>query len=195
MATDTKRIVAGLWRHLPNGLTVLRLVLALPLGVFILLENYSWALYVGVVAGLSDALDGFIARRLGSISQFGAALDPIADKLLIIVSYVCMAQVGLVPWYLTVVVMIRDLVIVAGAVCYYTLIGPFEFAATRLSKTTLLLQISFCVLVLLAQVTTQIPLLAIVMGTVAVLFITTASGVDYVLYWTMKAIASRKAQN
>lgn len=182
-------------RYLPNLLTVLRLVLALPLGVFILRENYSWALGTGVLAGLSDALDGFIARRLGFVSQFGAALDPIADKLLITISFVCLAQVGLVPWYLAAAVIIRDLVIVTGAVCFYTLIGPYEFAASRLSKITLLVQISFCVLVLLAQVVGNISPLVTVTGTVAVLFITTASGVDYIIAWTMKAIESRKAHD
>jgi cardiolipin synthase len=182
-------------RYLPNFLTILRLVLALPLGVFILREDYSWALGTGVVAGLSDALDGFTARRLGFLSQFGAALDPIADKLLITVSFVCLAHVGLVPWYLAAAVIIRDLVIVTGAVCYYTLIGPFEFASSGLSKSNLLIQISYCVLVLLSQVMTSIPPIAIVIGTVAVLFITTASGVDYVLLWTIKAIKSRKAHD
>ena len=181
-------------RHVPNLLTVLRLVLALPLGVFILLENYPWALGTGVLAGLSDALDGLIARRLGFISQFGAALDPIADKLLIIVSFVCLAQVDLIPWYLAAAVITRDLVIVTGAVCFYTLIGPYEFGASRLSKFTLLVQISFCVLVLLTQVT-EISPLATAAGTVAVLFITTASGVDYVIAWTMKAIEARKAHD
>jgi cardiolipin synthase len=182
-------------RYLPNFLTVLRLVLALPLGVFILRENYSWALGTSIVAGLSDALDGLTARRLGLVSQFGAALDPIADKLLIIVSFVCLAQVGLVPWYLAAAVIIRDLVIVTGAICYYMLIGPFEFASTGLSKSNLLIQISYCVLILLSQVIPSIPVLVIDIGTVAVLFITTASGVDYVIAWTVKAIQSRKAHD
>jgi cardiolipin synthase len=182
-------------RHLPNGLTVLRLVLALPLGVFILRENYSWALGTGVLAGLSDALDGFAARRLGLLSQFGAALDPIADKLLITVSFVCLAQVGLIPWYLAAAVIIRDLVIVTGAICYYTLIGPFEFAATRLSKSNLLIQVTFCVLVLLTQVVPSIPPAVTIIGTAAVLFVTTASGVDYVISWTLKAIDARRAHD
>ncbi len=121
-------------QYLPNSLTVLRLLLAVPLGVLILREDYAWALGVGVLAGLSDALDGLIARHLGAFSRIGAALDPIADKILIIVTFVCLAVVELVPWYLTVAVITRDLVIVAGAACYYLFIGPFEFSATRLSK-------------------------------------------------------------
>lgn len=183
----------SLLRYLPNSLTFMRLLLALPLGMLILRGEYNWALGVGLVAGLSDALDGFFARRLQAFSRFGAALDPIADKILITVTFLCLAQVELVPWYLAVAVITRDLIIVCGAACYYKLIGPFTFAATRLSKANMVIQIVFCVLVLLAQVVPGIPVLAILAGTAAVLFIAAASGFDYVMSWTIKAIQARKS--
>ncbi len=183
-----------MWQYLPNSLTVLRLLLAVPLGIFILHEAYAWALFVGVLAGLSDVLDGFFARRLGAFSRIGAALDPIADKSLIMVAFVCLALVELVPWYLTVAVIARDLVIVAGATCYYKFIGPFEFTATRLSKINMFIQISFCVLVLLTQVLPGMPPIVTLAGTVAVLFITAASGFDYVMSWTIKAVQSHKTK-
>lgn len=182
-------------QYLPNGLTVLRLLLAVPLGVLILREEYTGALGVGVLAGLSDALDGVLARRLGALSRFGAALDPVADKVLITVMFVCLAQSGLVPWYLAAVVIARDIVIVAGAACYHALIGPFEFVATGLSKVNMFVQISFCVLVLLAQVVDGIPPAAIGAGAIAVLIAAAASGMDYVLSWGRKAIASRRNGN
>ena len=178
-------------QYLPNSLTVLRLLLAVPLGVLILREDYAWALGVGLIAGLSDALDGLIARHLGAFSRIGAALDPIADKILITVTFVCLAVVELVPWYLTVAVITRDLVIVAGAACYYLFIGPFDFSATRLSKCNMFIQISFCVLVLLTQVVPHIPPTATLAGAMAVLFIAGASGFDYVMTWTVKAMRSR----
>jgi len=181
--------------YLPNSLTILRLLLAVPLGLLILREDYVWALGVGLIAGLSDALDGFFARRLGVFSRLGAALDPIADKILIMVSFVCLTLVELVPWYLTIAVITRDLVIVAGAACYYLFIGPFEFAATRLSKSNMFIQISFCVLVLLHQVLPNIPATTTQAGVVAVLFIAAASGFDYVMSWTMKAVQARKTQD
>lgn len=180
--------------HLPNSLTVLRLLLALPLGVFILRADYTWALGIGVLAGLSDALDGFIARRLGALSRFGAALDPLADKVLITVAFVCLALAGLVPWYVAAVVITRDLVIVAGAACYYAFIGPFEFAATGLSKINMFIQISYCMLVLLTQVVASIPPIVTLVGTVLVLFIAAASGVDYVMSWSIKAVESRRTR-
>jgi cardiolipin synthase len=179
-------------RYLPNSLTILRLLLAIPLGLLILHGDYLWALVISSLAGLSDALDGYFARRLDAFSRFGAALDPIADKILITATFVCLAQVELVPWYLAIAVITRDLVIVAGAACYYTFIGPFEFSATGLSKSNMFIQISFCVLVLLSQVVSVIPPVATLVGTVAVLFIAAASGFDYVMSWTVKAIQSRK---
>ena len=181
-------------RFLPNSLTFLRLLLALPMGWLILRQQYDWALATGVLAGISDALDGFAARRLNAFSRFGAILDPIADKILILVTFLCLAEVGLVPWYLAIAVIARDLVIVAGASCYYALIGPFEFAATNLSKSNMAIQISFCVLVLLSQVVEDIPSQAILAGSAAVLFLAAASGFDYVMSWTIKAMQSRKTK-
>jgi len=181
-------------RYLPNSLTILRLLLAIPLGFLILHGDYLWALVIGSLAGLSDALDGYFARRLGAFSRFGAALDPIADKVLITATFVCLAQVELVPWYLAIAVITRDLVIVAGAACYYKFIGPFEFAATGLSKSNMFIQISFCVLMLLTQVVNGIPAVALLVGTGAVLFIAAASGFDYVMSWTVKALQSRKTK-
>jgi cardiolipin synthase len=167
-------------RYLPNSLTILRLLLAIPLGLLILQQDFLWALGVGVLAGVTDALDGFAARRLNAFSRLGAALDPIADKVLITVSFLCSAQVGLIPWTVAVTIISRDLVIVSGALCYHYLVGPFEFGATTLSKVNMIVQITFCVLVLLAQVVPDIPQVAITVGTIAVLVIAIASGMDYV---------------
>ena len=181
-------------QYLPNCLTFSRLLLAIPLGFLILAENYHWALAVGFVAGLTDALDGYAARRLGAFSRFGAALDPVADKTLIMVSFLCLAEVQLIPWYLAFAVIARDLIIVAGALCYHFFIGPFKFAATPLSKANMGIQIAFCVLVLTAQVVPQIPETRIVIGTALVLFIAASSGFDYVMSWTIKAVRTRREQ-
>ena len=181
-------------RYLPNSLTLLRLLLAIPLGFLILHGDYFWALAIGSLAGLTDALDGYFARRLDAQSRFGAALDPIADKILITVTFVCLAQMELIPWYLAIAVISRDLIIVAGALCYYNFIGPFEFKATGLSKSNMFIQISFCVLMLLTQVVNGIPALALLVGTGAVLFIAAASGFDYVMSWAVKALQSRKTR-
>jgi cardiolipin synthase (CMP-forming) len=186
----------SLLQYLPNSLTISRLLLALPMGVLILREEFHLALAVGLLAGITDALDGFAARRLQSFSRFGAALDPIADKVLITVIFLCFAQLELIPWYLALTVIIRDLAIVTGATCYHFLIGPFDFAATRLSKANMFVQICFCLLLLLAQVLPAVPAEAIIAGTAAVMFIAVSSGMDYVLTWAIKAFqAGRERDN
>lgn len=182
-------------QYLPNALTLSRLLLAIPLGILILRGDFSWAVGVGILAGVTDALDGYFARRLNAFSRWGAALDPIADKILITVAFLSFAQAGLIPWYLALAVITRDLVIVIGAACYYKLVGPFEFAATSMSKFNMFVQICFCVLVLVNQVVATIPPFAMTIGTVAVLFIAAASGFDYVMSWTIKAIRARRNEN
>ena len=101
------------------------------------------------------------------------------------------AHVGLIPWYVAITVVARDLIIVGGAICYHWLIGPFEFGATRLSKLNMLVQICFCVLVLAAQVVPGIPPLAITVATIVVLAIAIVSGLDYVVSWSLKAMQNR----
>ena len=179
-------------QYLPNALTFSRLLLAAPLGYLILHEQFGWALGIGLIAGITDALDGFAARRLGVFSRLGAAMDPIADKVLITVAFLCFAHTGLIPWYLAIAVIARDLIIVLGAACYRLLIGDFEFSATQLSKTNMLIQIAFCTLVLAAQVASWIPAIAITAASAAVLFIAGASGFDYVMKWSIKAFRHRR---
>ena len=185
----------SLLKYLPNALTISRLLLALPLGVLILRQEFHLALGVVLVAGITDALDGFAARRLQSFSRFGAALDPIADKVLVTVIFLSFARLELIPWYLALTVIIRDLAIVSGATCYHYLIGPFEFAATRLSKANMFVQICFCLLLLLAQILPAVPPEAIIAGTAVVMFIAVTSGMDYVLTWAIKAFQARKERD
>jgi len=180
--------------QLPNALTLCRLLLAIPLGMLILRGDYGNALWVGFLAGITDALDGLMARHLQAFSRFGAALDPIADKLLITVAVVSFAQVELIPWYVAITIVARDLVIVCGAITYHVLIGPFEFAATRLSKINMAVQIGFCFLVLAAQVFTKIPEALIAWTTLVAVGIAIISGLDYVMAWSIKALANHQQQ-
>ncbi len=182
----------ALLQQLPNSLTFLRLLLAVPLGLCILREAYPLALVVGVAAGITDGLDGFFARRLQALSRLGAILDPIADKTLITVCFLSFAVVELVPWYLAIIVILRDLVIIAGAISYRLFVGPFKVAARALSKGNMFLQISFCVLVLLAQVIPDIPQWSLVVGAQLVIALCIISGVDYVWSWTVRAVEANK---
>ena len=182
-------------KYLPNALTILRLLLAVPVGILILRHEYGWAMGVGLLAGVTDALDGFFARRLKSFSRFGAGLDPIADKTLMTIIFVSLAWVHLIPWWLAITVIARDLIIIAGACSYHWLIGPLEFAPTRISKLNTAAQIGFCVLMLGVQLVTWVPDKipeAFMMLIVALAF---ASGADYVVHWAARARRDHQAKN
>ncbi|RLQ22659.1 CDP-alcohol phosphatidyltransferase family protein [Seongchinamella sediminis] len=188
--TRARRTEQVTLKYLPNALTISRLLLALPLGLLILRQEYGWALAVGFIAGATDALDGFSARKLGYFSRLGAALDPVADKLLILVTFYCLASTALIDWWLAAVVVGRDVVIVLGAALYRVLIGPFQFGATRLSKLNMAIQIAFCVLLLAAQlVAIPAPLLAA--AVVVVVIIAVVSGGDYFVTWSRRAWHNR----
>ena len=84
-------------RHLPNMITVLRFVLIVPVMLSLLGENFRWGLAFFAIAGLSDGLDGFLARHFGWTSRFGAIADPLADKILMGVVFIALTVTGHVP--------------------------------------------------------------------------------------------------
>jgi cardiolipin synthase len=175
-------------RHLPNLITTLRILLVVPLCWLIGTSRYGGALVVAAVAGLSDAIDGFLAKHYGWQSWLGGILDPIADKLLLMAAFLWLALAGDVPAWLAALVIGRDLVIVGGAVAYYALIGRFEAAPTLLSKLTTLVQIVFVLGELLRLshlVAVPDALRAAATGVTALL--TLASGAHYVAVWSARA--------
>ena len=87
-------------RQLPNLLTLLRVVLTLPIAWLLIHGVYGWALWLFALAGVTDGLDGYLARRFGWFSRFGAMLDPLADKLLLVTSYLCLTISGAMPLWL-----------------------------------------------------------------------------------------------
>ena len=126
-------------------------------------------------------------------TRLGALLDPIADKLLILAVFVSAAVVGLLPWWLTGLVILRDLVIVGGALAYRLLIGPLQITPTLLSKANMALQIGFLVLLLAGALSGGLPvaLLKLLMALVAGMAL--GSGLQYVLLWSRKArLAGRR---
>ncbi len=180
-------------RLIPNALTLLRLLLALPVGWLILSEQFVPALVVGFVAGLTDAVDGWLARRLNAYSRFGAALDPVADKTLMFVVFISLAIVGLVPWLVAAVVVVRDLVILAGASAYHGLIDELELEPTALSKSNTFVQIGYCILALGSAVVPAMPAELLVAAGLVVVAVAVISGMDYVLSWSRRALTMRAA--
>lgn len=136
-------------RHLPNLLSLLRLVAAPFVAWAILAGHDTLALIAFVAAGLSDGLDGFIARHWQAMSRFGAWLDPAADKLLMLATYVAMLGVGAAPWWLVALVIGRDLAIASFWLLARVLGLPLTGQPLAIGKLSTLLQIAYAGLMLL----------------------------------------------
>lgn len=175
--------------NLANALTLLRLA-AVPFLVVLLYQGrFGAALALFVLAGLSDAADGLVAKRFNQVTELGKVLDPIADKALVMALYITLAWLGWVPFWLVVAVVARDGIIVAGALAFHFVTGALEITPTRLSKANTTVQLAFVALVLVDAALA--PDLAVVRWylEMAVLATTVASGLQYVVLWLRKALA------
>jgi cardiolipin synthase len=125
---------------LPNVITFGRLC-AVPVAVWLVLDGaFAWAFWLFLAAGLSDALDGWLARR-GAASAVGAVLDPVADKALLVTMYVTLAAVSILPVWLAILVVFRDMVIVGGVLVLGVLGHPVGIRPIWISKLSTALQI------------------------------------------------------
>ncbi|MBS0472736.1 MAG: CDP-alcohol phosphatidyltransferase family protein [Proteobacteria bacterium] len=136
-------------RHIPNILTAIRIFLA-PLVGYLVLNHYDLAaLLVFVIAGASDALDGFLARRFGLISRFGEYLDPAADKLLMLSSFITLTMMDAVPLWLTALVIGRDIAIVIGVGIARLFSLPVKIEPLAVGKASTVVQVGYVALILL----------------------------------------------
>ena len=134
--------------NLPNLITLARLM-SVPLAIWLIVsERFGVAFWVFVGAGLSDALDGFIAKRFDSRTRLGALLDPAADKALLASVYVALGIAGLLPNWLVILVVFRDVTIIGGFILLQTLAAPRNFDPLYISKVNTLVQIALVVFVL-----------------------------------------------
>jgi cardiolipin synthase len=133
---------------IPNAITIARLFLV-PL-IIAAIVNGRWELaFAGfAVAGISDAVDGYLARHCGMASELGAWLDPLADKALIVSIYVTLALMGAIPPWLALLVLARDLVIVAAILLSWLLSKPLVIRPLWVSKLNTVAQIAFAALAL-----------------------------------------------
>jgi len=141
------------FRTAPNLLTLLRICLAPFLVAGILEGNYRLSLGLFLAAGLSDALDGALARLLKQRSRLGEYLDPVADKLLLSTLFLVLMHKGLIPARVTVMVFGRDVGILAVAAILYAAVGRREFNPSFLGKANTLVQVAAVAAVLLHQLT------------------------------------------
>jgi cardiolipin synthase len=174
-------------RFLPNLLCVLRILLVYPVAHGILQGHYPQVLVLFAIAAFTDALDGFLAKRFDWQSETGKALDPLADKLLLVTVFICLSIAGLAPWWLAALVLLRDLVIFFGALIFKWLFGPVHGNPTAVSKLNTLCQILFC-LAVVAHAAFGMPGNAAVIALGALVVVSTAvSGIDYTLIYSRRA--------
>lgn len=136
----------------PNQITFLRLGFLPFFLIFILYGRYSWALAVLIVAGLTDGLDGLLARRLDQKTALGAYLDPIADKLLLSSSFFVLALKGKIQWWLTILVLGRDVLILTAAAVILVVAGYRPFPPSFYGKATTTAQILLVFVTVVAAV-------------------------------------------
>jgi cardiolipin synthase (CMP-forming) len=135
---------------IPNILTVLRFCLVPVVISAIIDRDWMVAFVVFVIAGVTDAVDGFIARRFDMRTELGAYLDPLADKALLVSIYITLAISGMLPGWIAVLVVSRDIMIVGGVILSWVLANPVEINPLKLSKANTAAQIAFAALVLFA---------------------------------------------
>src|SRR5208282_4980050 len=136
----------------PNQLTFLRLAFLPFFIIAIEYDHYGVALWILLAAGISDALDGLLARRLNQLTRLGAYLDPIADKLLLSSSYFVLALKGKIGWWLAIMVLGRDVLILVACATILLTVGYRPFPPSIWGKATTFFEISLVTLVLLLAV-------------------------------------------
>ena len=173
-------------RYIPNIITIIRLLLVPPVAWAILTEAYHLAFWLFFLAGFSDGVDGFLARQFSWQSQFGATMDPLADKLLMIVSFYCLFWQEIIPLGLFAVVLIRDLIILSGAIAYQFVTRALQMEPIILGKINTALQI-LLIMAILIHLSYGIFSAVLIDALIITLLVSTmASGVAYVLIWYRK---------
>ena len=177
-----------LLRYLPNIITSLRLAAVPPVALLLWFGEYDSALFVFAFAGVSDGVDGYLARRFQWESHWGAVMDPLADKLLMVTTASVLVFKGLLPLWLFVLIMGRDVMLVGGAGLYRWWFGPFDVQPSVLGKISTFIQI-LLILSLLVHVATglmsdeQIRFMIWMCAAATIL-----SGAHYLFVWVRKAI-------
>jgi len=177
-------------RHLPNFICLVRIALIWPTIDALYTGQYWTALIFVAVCAVSDGLDGWLAKRFNWTSHLGKILDPLADKLLLVALFLTAAWINLLPWWLTAVVVARDVMIGGGAVIYRLWFGPLHGRPTVLSKFNTGMQLAVVLAAILAAATQLKVPEAITALAIVTLITTVISGADYLSAFTRRALAT-----
>jgi len=171
---------------IPNFLTLLRIIMT-PVIVYLVIEHQPWfALGLMIAAGITDMLDGLIARYCNQRTTVGAYLDPIADKLMLISLIIALYHMDQVPLFLFLAIVFRDAIIVIGAIAYEIVTHKLKMEPSFASKATTASQIIYIVLSLL-NMATPIDAWWLSVSLWITFCLTFASGLHYLILWTQKA--------
>lgn len=172
--------------QLPNIITVIRIVLVLPVLWCLITQQYAVALMLFAVAGFSDGLDGYLARRFNWQSRFGEVADPLADKFMLISAFTCLWWHGWVPWWLFGVIVLRDVFIVVGALFYHWRVRRVDMSPTIISKINTFCQIVLVLGMMFHAGVQPLPTALVEASWVAVFVTTLMTGLDYGWAWSWK---------
>jgi len=173
--------------QIPNAICVLRILLVVPLVIALFGGDYRQALVLIVIAGVSDGVDGFLAKHFGWQSRLGSLLDPAADKLLLVSTIVSLTMLDLVPIGVTAIVILRDIVIVCGALAYLRLAGTLTGEPTPISKLNTLAQLLFVIATIMQAAWQRPGTEWLIAFGALVVFTSITSGLSYVLIWSGRA--------
>jgi cardiolipin synthase len=174
-------------RHIPNLICFIRIALIWPTLAALYRGDYILALMLFTIAAVSDGLDGYLAKRFGWTSELGKALDPLADKLLLVSVFIVAAWTGLVPGWLTAAAVARDVMIILGALVFRLWFGPLHGRPTIISKINTLFQLVY-LLAVMVQAAFLLPLQDVLAALAVTTLVTTIlSGADYLYAFTRRA--------
>lgn len=181
------------WRWIPNALTFVRILLIAPFARALLVQEYRLALLIFAVASVTDGLDGFLARHFNWRSRFGAVADPLADKALLVTAYLVLTYTSVLPLWLFVLVLGRDILIVLGALVYHYCIGRFDMEPSVLGKLNTLVQVVVIlgIIVILAGLPVQPMWLDAGIWLVAAS--AALSGGHYIMIWSARAWRAKQS--
>jgi cardiolipin synthase len=179
-------------RHIPNVISSIRILLVAPIAVTLMHHQLVTTMALFGVAALSDAADGYLAKRNGWQSELGAVLDPLADKLLLVTVFITLAYMKLVPLWLMGAAVARDAIIVSGALLYRVCFGALSVRPSVVSKFNTLCQAAY-IMAVVGKEELSIPPTSVVTVLGAMVFVTVmVSGMDYVMIYGRRAMSLAK---
>ncbi|MEE9304174.1 MAG: CDP-alcohol phosphatidyltransferase family protein [Thiotrichaceae bacterium] len=183
-------------KHIPNIISIMRIILIVPIIWAVWNGEYNLAFILILIAGVSDAVDGFLARYFSWQSKLGALLDPLADKILLISLFVVFSFKGFIPLWLMYIVVARDVIIFLGAIAYQLVTRKLEIRPLFISKINTALQIVLVLLVALILADIQVARGLLDVMIILVVLSTLISGISYIVLWTrLTASTKRKTIN